>query len=473
MSAEFNYDLICVGSGPAGQRAAVQAAKLGKRVAVVEKQKAIGGVCLQTGTIPSKTFREAVRRLCRELGCDAGLGFAPKRKPSMEQLMRRVDNVIHREEDVQIDQMHRNDINVILGTASFDSPNSVLVETAEGSRSLTSRYFLVATGSRPADPRGVESDGRTVVTSDAIVKMPQLPRTMAVVGAGVIGTEYATMFSTLGVEVTVVDMRDRLMPFLDHEISDELMYQMRQKEVTFRMGEAVKCISILDEPRRQGMIELESGKRIVADVVLYCVGRQACSDGLNLGVFDIEPDKRGKISVDENYQTSAANVYAAGDVIGFPALAATSAEQGRRAACHMFGANSETLTANFPIGIYAIPEISMVGKTEEQLTEEKVPYEVGVARYREIARGQILGDDSGVLKMIFHRETGQLLSVHAIGTGVTELIHVGQAVMTLGGGIEYFTENVFNYPTLAECYKVAALNAANKLKRVRRIAPAA
>lgn len=468
MSEQFDYDLICIGSGPAGQKAAIQAAKIGKRVAIIEKRRIVGGVCLETGTIPSKTFREAVRSFSDQLDFDAGLGFSPKSKPSITQLLGRVNQVIQRETEIQQNQLQRNDVNIILGTARFEGPHEISVACEEGTRTITSEHILIGVGTRAAKPRGVEPDGKTVIVADGIMELTELPKSVAIVGAGVIGSEYGSMFANLGVEVTVIDKQNRVMGFLDEEITEELTHQLRLKNVTFRMGEAVDRIEITEAPTRQGVVILESGKHIVADLVLFSAGRQGATDSLNLESIGIEADERGRLKVNDYYQTDVPHIYAAGDVVGFPALAATSAEQGRIAACHMYGAEVGPMSAHFPFGIYSIPEISMVGETEQSLTEKKIPYETGIARYREIARGQILGDDSGLFKMIFHRDTNQLLGVHAIGTGATELIHVGQAVLGLGGGLDYFIDTVFNYPTLAECYKVAALNAANKLQRSRK-----
>ena len=310
----------------------------------------------------------------------------------------------------------------------------------------------------------MKADGRTVILSDHVQELEKLPRTMVVVGGGVIGIEYASMFAALGVQVTVVDKRPRPLEFIDQEIVDELIHQMRKNDVTFRGGEAVRSIEIGEGPPRRGVIQLESGKHVVADVILFSVGRIGATDALDLEAAGLAADDRGRLKVDERFRTAVPHIYAAGDVIGYPALAATSSEQGRLAACHMFGLGAEPMSAHFPIGVYAIPEISMVGATEEELTRARVPYETGIARFREIARGQIMGDDSGLFKMIFHREDGRLLGAHCIGTGATELIHIGQAVLALGGGLDYFLKTVFNYPTLAECYKVAAFNAANKLQ---------
>lgn len=461
----FDFDLVCIGSGPAGQRAATQAAKLGKRVALIERRQCLGGVCVETGTIPSKTLREAVRSFGAAAALDAGLRLARRPRPTIGQLLDRVEHVIARETDVLADQLQRNDVAVLAGTASFHDLHTLLIRTGDTTRTVTAEFVLIAVGTQPADPPDVGADGRTIITSDGITTLAQLPRSLAVVGAGVIGIEYASMFAALGIEVTVVDKRTRPLEFLDGEIADELLYQMRQRRVVFRLGEAVAGISVLDGAHPQGALELESGKRIVADMILFSAGRVGATGDLDLTKAGLAADQRGRLAVDEQFRTAAPNIFAAGDVIGFPALAATSAEQGRLAACHMFGVEARTLASHFPIGVYSIPEISMAGETEEQLTAKRVPYEVGIARYREIARGQIVGDDTGMIKIIVHREARALLGVHAIGTAATELIHVGQAVLALGGGLDYFLDTVFNYPTFAECYKVAALNAANKLRR--------
>lgn len=467
MSSTYDFDLVCIGSGPAGQRAAIQAAKLNKKVAVIEKQRCIGGVCIETGTIPSKTFREAVRRYYSRPGFDQGEYFRARSRPTMEQLLEHVGRVVQRETEVVQEALARNDVALVRGRASFVDPHTLRIETESGSRTITGEHILIAVGTRPSQPRNIEADGQTVILSDDVLELKNLPRTMAVVGGGVIGIEYASMFASLGLQVTVIDKRPRVLEFVDGEIVDELVHQMRKSDVTFRCGEAVERIQIVDGPPRRGLIELESGKHVVADLVLFSVGRIGATDRLNLDAVGLQPDDRGRIVVNGHLQTTVPHIYAAGDVIGYPALAATSSEQGRLAACHMFGFDAEPMASHFPIGIYAIPEISMVGATEEELTRNKVPYETGIARFKEIARGQILGDDTGMFKMIFHRDTGRLLGAHCIGTGATELIHVGQAVLALGGGLDYFLKTVFNYPTLAECYKVAAFNAANKLQIVR------
>jgi NAD(P) transhydrogenase len=461
MTDSYDYDLVCIGSGPAGQRGAVQAAKLGHRVAIVERRTTLGGICVATGTIPSKTFREAVLSLMAAAGSPA-LG-RPVTRPSAPQLLARVDEVVSREGSVIANQLTRNGVDVFCGDASFVDAHRIRVAAFDGWREITTANVLIASGTRALPPSGVASDGETVITSDEIGSLKRLPKSLAVVGAGVIGIEYASMFAALGVEVTVVDRRDRPLEFIDAEIVDELIHQMRKRNVSFRFGEAVEKLEVIEGPPRRAALQLESGKRIVTDMALFSVGRTGATNGLGLENTGVVPDERGRIVVDAQFRTSTPNIFAAGDVIGYPSLAATSSEQGRLAACHALGVPAPPMAAHFPIGIYAVPEISMVGAPEHELTKAKVPYEVGVARYREIARGQILGDDSGFFKMLFHRDDRRLLGVHIIGTGATELLHIGQAVLGLGAGLDYFLTTVFNYPTLAECYKVAALNAANKL----------
>ncbi len=465
MPTTYDFDLICLGSGPAGQRAAVQAAKLGRRAAVVEKQRIVGGVCLETGTIPSKTFREAVLSFAAASSVLEGGVLRPDVRPTAEQLLARVNAVVRRECGVVEDQLQRNDVAVIRGAASFLDPHTILVASGDISRRVTADRIVVAVGTGPGLVRGASDLDGLAITSDEIMCLRRLPRTMVVVGAGIIGIEYASMFAALGVEVTIIDRRERPLEFLDREIVDELVHQMRKRRTTFRLGEAVERVEVQgghDAAPRACLI-LESGKRITAELALFSVGRHGATDRLNLAAAGLDADDRGRLAVDADFRTRVPHIYAAGDVIGFPSLAATSAEQGRLAACHAFGVASRRMAPHFPVGIYAVPEISMVGAPEHELTQQRVPYETGVARYREIARGQILGDDSGFFKMIFHRDDRRLLGVHAMGTGATELIHVGQAVLALGGGLDYFLDTVFNYPTLAECYKVAALNAANKL----------
>jgi NAD(P) transhydrogenase len=460
----YDFDLLCIGSGPAGQRAAVQAAKLGKRAAVVEKTRILGGVCLECGTIPSKTFREAALFFGSIGGrFDVRPGGRPESRPTAEHLLARVGEVVAREADVVEHQIQRNDVVILRGVAAFSGPHTVTVTSGSNVRTVTAENILIAVGTSAIPPDGVELDGEVILTSDTITSLARVPKTLAVVGGGVIGMEYASIFASIGVEVTVIEKRDRPLEFLDREIIEELMHQMRNRNVTFRLGEAVERLGVMAGPPKRAEILLASGKRIVSDMVLFSIGRHGATDRLNLETAGLAADERGRLAVNDEFRTSVPHIFAAGDVIGYPALAATSSEQGRLVARYAFGVQCVPMPKHFPIGIYAVPEISTVGATEEELTKQKVPYETGVARYREIARGQILGDDTGLLKMLFHRETRKLLGVHVIGTLATELVHIGQSVYALGGGLDYFLDTVFNYPTLAECYKVAALDASNKL----------
>jgi NAD(P) transhydrogenase len=465
-SGAYDFDLLCIGSGPAGQRAAIQAAKLGKHVAVIERRCLLGGVCVETGTIPSKTFREAVLSfLCAAHHVEQHLGNHFDSRPTAAQLLVRVADVTKREVEVVANQLRRNDVALIQGEASFKDAHTVTVTSEQESRIVTAANILIAAGTVPARPDGVPVDGEVILTSDDMVNLTRLPKTMVVIGGGIIGVEYASMLAALHINVTLVDKRTRLLEFLDAEIVEELMHQMRNRNVTFRLGEAVERLELTGDEPRHAVITLESGKRIVSESVLYSVGRVGAADRLNLAAAGLTADKRGRLSVDAQFRTAIPHIFAAGDIIGYPSLASTSASQGRQVACYAFGAEVAPLPDHLPVGIYAIPEMSMAGPPEHVLTEQRVPYETGIARYREIARGQILGDDSGLVKLLFHRDDRRLLGVHAIGTGATELIHIGQAVLDLNGGLEYFLRAVFNYPTFAECYKVAALDAFNKLSR--------
>lgn len=466
-SKNQTYDLVVIGSGPAGQSAAIQASKLNKRVAIIEKHRRVGGVCTFTGTIPSKTLREAIIETVGPARLGGG-EWHLTRRPEMSELLERVQQVMRSEASVVRDSLARNDIEVIEAEASFLDRNRIRLNDDHGGRTIESDKILIACGTVAASPPTGPSDGRRIITSDDITSLEDLPSSLAVVGGGVIGVEYASIFATAGVQVTLVDRRERLLDFVDREIVDELMHQMRNFDVTFRLGEAVARVEIFEHGNKTEVdLELESGKRIVSDAVLFSIGRTPVTEPLQLPTAGVEIDAKGRIPVDESFRTNVENIYAAGDVVGFPALAATSSEQGRIAACRMFGVEVSDFDRVYPYGIYAIPEISMCGETEEQLTRDRIPYEIGVARYRETARGQIMGDDSGMFKMIFHRETRKLLGVHCIGTHATELIHIGQAVIALDGDLDYFLNAVFNYPTLAEVYKIAAHNAANRLRHVR------
>jgi len=456
------YDLIVIGSGPGGQRAAIQGAKAGKRVAVVEKQAAIGGVCINTGTIPSKTMREAVLHLSGFYSKTFyGSNYNVKENVTMADLNFRVQHVIENEVAVTQDQLKRNGVDVIHGFGKFIDAHHLRVENGDGYTELEGQYFVIATGTKPAINPKVPINGRTIINSDQILTMPQIPRTLIVVGGGVIGVEYACMFATLGVRVIIVEKRPRLLEFADTEMVEALTYHMRDHRATLRLNEEVESVEEL--PDGKVAANLVSKKRINGDALLYAVGRQGNVDKLDLTAAGIESDDRGRIKVDADYRTRQAHIFAVGDVIGFPSLASVSMEQGRIAAAHAFGLQVQTDPASYPYGIYTIPQISFIGKTEEQLTDADVPYEVGVAYYREIARGQISGHTDGRLKLLFHRETLELLGVHIFGEDAAELLHIGQAVFKLKGKITYFINTVFNYPTLAECYKTAAFNGLNRL----------
>jgi len=468
----YDFDLLVIGSGPAGQKAAIQAAKLHKRVAIVEKQRAVGGVCINSGTIPSKTLREAVLFLTgmtqRSMYGDS---YRVQAEVTMGDLFFRTQSVVQRESDVVHDQLARNHVRILNGAASFADPHTVLVDEHDGTRrQVTAERIVIAVGTAPARPKTVDFNERTVIDSDGILHLEKVPDALLVVGAGVIGIEYASMFAALGTRVTVVEARPQLLDFCDSEVVEALRYHLRDLNVVFRLNEEVVGV---DEHDGGTISHLKSGKRILADTVLYSAGRQGATDGLELGNVGIEADARGRISVDEHYRTSVEHIYAVGDVIGFPSLAATSMEQGRLASAHACGIDVRPISDALPIGIYTIPEISFIGSTEEQLTQEQTPYEVGISRYRELARGAILGDAYGLLKLLVASDDRKLLGVHAFGTTATELVHIGQTVMGFGGTVDYLVEAVFNYPTLAEGYKVAALDATNKLRAISTITASA
>jgi NAD(P) transhydrogenase len=464
-----HYDLVVIGSGPAGQKAAIQAAKIGKRVCIIEKNSALGGAGINTGTIPSKALREAVLYLTgtnkRSL---FGENFRPKRDITIEDLTYVSQQVIHNELAVIREQFDRNGVDLLWGAANFEGPKFIQVQKSDTTEMLSGDYFVICTGTRPATPISVPFNDCTIFTSDGLLKLKTLPKSIIIVGGGVIGVEYACMLGALGTRVILVEGRAELLDFLDHEIVESLQYQMRQTGITLRLGEKVAKIEEIDSPTNHGqrLVQalLESGKLLQAQCLLYAVGRQGTTKALGLENVGLTPDDRERLKVNSSYQTEVPHIYAAGDVIGFPALASTAMEQGRLAVCHAFGMKTQSLPELFPYGIYAIPEISMVGKTEKQLTDGNIPYEAGIAHYKEVARGQLLGDSSGMLKLLIHQDTHQILGVHAIGTGATELIHIGQAVLAFAGTAEYFINNVFNYPTLAETYKVAAFNGLNKLR---------
>jgi len=464
MGSTQEYDLVVIGSGPGGQKAAIAAAKLGKSVAVVERGLMLGGVCVNTGTIPSKTLREAVVYLTGMNQRDLyGASYRVKEKITPADLLARTQHVISREIDVVRTQLMRNGIELYVGHARFLDAHTIDIDDPNRPERVTvsGRYVVIATGTKPARPAGVEFDENRVLDSDGILDLKTIPNSMVVVGAGVIGIEYASMFAALGTKVTVVEKRVNILEFCDPEIIEALKFHLRDLAVTFRCGEEVTAV---DVGSAGTITTLASGKQIPAETVMYSAGRQGQTDLLDLQNAGLEADSRGRIFVDDNYQTKVDHIYAVGDVIGFPALAATSMDQGRLAAYHAFGEPCKAMAELQPIGIYSIPEVSYVGATEVELTAESVPYEVGVSRYRELARGQIAGDSYGMLKLLVSTEDLRLLGVHIFGTNATEMVHIGQAVMGCQGTIEYLVDAVFNYPTFSEAYKVAALDVMNKLR---------
>jgi NAD(P) transhydrogenase len=459
----MELDLLVIGSGPSGQKAAIQAAKLGKRVAVAERRERLGGVSIHTGTIPSKTLREAVLEQLAQRPLDV---LDPTRveeteQRTLEQLMDRTARVVAAETAVVREQFRRNRVGLLPGQASFDDANTVRIEDSD--EPIRARRIVIASGTRPARPPSVEFDDRTVIDSDGLLKLAhRVPRSMTVVGAGVIGVEYASMFGALGTKVTVVDKRDRVLPFLDGEIGEAFQYLLRRANVTFRMRESVAGVE-LDSDARGPKICLESGKELVSETVLYATGRQGDTEALQLDRAGLAADARGRIPVDDKHRTAVPHIFAVGDVSG-GGLAATAMEQGRIAALHAFDEPIETLPELVPTGVYAIPEIAMVGQTEEQLTDDAVPYVTGIARWCELARGLMTGDEDGLLKLLVSPGDRSLLGVHVIGTGATDLVHIGQAVMGGAATIDFLVTAVFNYPTFAESYKVAALDASNRIR---------
>ena len=459
----MKYDLVVIGSGPAGFSAATTAAKLGKNVAMIERKvSSLGGACLHTGTIPSKTMREAILHLTGYRQRDVyGEQYRHKRRITMEELHRKLDQVTRNELAVIEQQLDDTGVTVYTGHAEFVDPHAIMVHRQDGEIRLEADRFLLAPGSRPRRPEHIEFDGTRVFDSDQLLQLKTIPRSMVVVGGGVIGIEYGIMFAALGTKVTLIDGHERLLPFCDREVVDALLYHARTVGMTLRLGEAVARVAKTSSGPM--VVELESRKRVVTDTVLFSVGRVSETDKLNLPAAGIETDSRGRISrIADSFQTDVPHIYASGDVVGFPALASTAILQGRQAVCQMFDQPCPHEGA-IPYGLFTIPEISLVGKTEEELTAERIPYEVGHANFNMTARGQIIGDQVGMLKLLFHRETRKLLGVHCIGESATEIIHIGQAVIAFDGTIDYFVSTVFNYPTMAECYKLAAIDGLDRL----------
>ncbi len=456
--------MVVIGSGPAGRRAAIQAAKLGRNVLVVERGGRVGGVSVHTGTIPSKTLRETALNLSgwRERGF-YGRSYRVKQDITADDLRKRLHVTLGHEVEVLEHQFARNQVTTLRGKARFVDPHKVEVEGEEGECfTFSADTFLIAVGTIPFRPDYIPFDGMSVFDSDEILDLPRLPRSIAVIGAGVIGVEYATIFSALDVHVTLIEPRETMLDFIDRELMEDFTYQLRDRGMVMRFGKKVEKVT---RPSGGGCeIELEGGRKVRSDMLLFAAGRMGATAALNLSACGLESDHRGRLKVNpETLQTAVPHIYAAGDVIGFPSLASTSMEQGRIAACHALAAPAHEPPEFFPYGIYSVPEMSTVGMTEEEIVERGIAYESGIARFRETSRGHIMGLDKGMLKMLFSLKTRRLLGCHIVGEGATELIHIGQAVLNLKGTLDYFVENTFNYPTLAEAYKIAALDAWNRM----------
>jgi len=466
----MDLDLLVIGSGPGGQRAAIQAAKLGKRVAVVERRERVGGVSIHTGTVPSKTLRQAILEDIAGRALDVPDPLHPDRyeAAAIQYLHDRTARVVADETAVVREQFRRNGVGLLIGDAAFVESHAVVIRDDSeeiADTVVTAEKIVIAVGTRPARPAGVDFDERRVIDSDGILRLEHpVPRTMTVVGAGVIGVEYTSMFAAAGTRVTLVDARSLLLPYVDREIAIALRYLLRKRNVTFRFNEEVTSVE------RDGdhvITHLKSGKQILSHTLLYATGRQGATEGLELAKAGLEADRRGRIPVDGDYRTPVEHIYAVGDVAGPPGLAATSMEQGRIAALHAFGEPVTHLPDLVPIGIYAIPEISYVGRTEEELTDAAVPYVVGIAWWRELAKALMMREDDGLLKILVSPADRSLLGVHVIGSQATDLVHIGQALMGRPNALDFLVSAVFNYPTLAEAYKVAGLDAMNRLRDLR------
>ena len=457
------YDLVIIGSGPAGRTAAIQAGKLKRKVLVVDRKDRLGGVSIHTGTIPSKTLRETVLNLSgwRERSF-YGRSYRVKDEIGASDLRDRLEKTLDYEVDVLEHQFNRNHVETLHGVARFLSKTEIEVTTDTGEiAQVTSKKFLIATGTKTYRPDNVPFNGTNILDSDEFLEMSQIPRSLIVVGAGVIGVEYATMFSALDVKVTLIEPRETFLDFIDRTLIQEFTHEIRENGVDLRLGSAVANI---EDKGDHVQLELENGRQVQAEMLLFAAGRIGATEKLGMEAVGLELDHRGRFSVDrKTYQTDVPNIYAAGDVIGHPSLASTSLQQGRVAACHALNTPSLPESPWFPYGIYSVPEISTCGMSEEDIQKRNIPYEVGVARFRETSRGNIMGLEHGMLKMLFSLKTRRVLGVQIVGEGATELIHIAQAVLNLKGTVDYFVQNTFNYPTLAEAYKIAGLDAFNRM----------
>ncbi len=462
--AVYNYDVVVIGSGPAGEGAAMNAAKHGLHVAVVEEQETVGGNCTHKGTIPSKALRHSVKQIIEFNTNPMFRDIGEPRWFSFPKVLKRAEKVMSNQVMLRTNFYARNRVDVYFGRAEFEDQNTVIVQSdTKGKETLKAKNIIMATGSRPYCPADIDFNHPRIYNSDTILKLSHTPRTLIIYGAGVIGSEYCSIFSGLGVKVDLIDTQDRLLSFLDGEISDALSYHLRNSAVKIRHNEEYESVVGDDH----GVIlNLKSGKRIRADAFLWCNGRTGNTDNMNIEATGLVPNSRGQLQVDTNYKTAVENIYAVGDVIGWPSLASAALDQGRSAAADLVGSDYFRYINEVPTGIYTIPEISSLGKTEEELTRDKVPYEVGQAFFKDTARAQISGQPVGMLKILFHRETLAILGIHCFGDQASEIVHIGQVVMRQEGEantLKYFVNTTFNYPTMAEAYRVATLNGMNRL----------
>lgn len=462
MSA-FDYDVLVIGTGPAGEGAAMMATKHGKRVAIIDERPVVGGNCTHMGTIPSKTLRHAVKQI---MDYNNNPMFREVSEPKYFKYPNVLDaarRVIDKQVALRAKFYARNRVNVIHGRAEFAGPNSLQIHDENGIETVTATEIVIATGSRPYQPADVDFEHPRVYNSDSILSMSHTPRSMIIYGAGVIGSEYASIFNGLGVKVDLIDTRDRLLSFLDDEISDALSYHLRDRGVLIRHNEEYERV---EADERSVTMHLKSGKRLKADALLWCNGRTGNTDSLALDRVELKANSRGQLEVDQSYRTAVDGIYAVGDVIGWPSLASASYDQGRNVASALLDRPDTKFIDEVPTGIYTIPEISSLGRTEKELTEDKVPYEVGQSFFKDLARAQITGEAVGMLKILFHRDTQEILGIHCFGDQASEIVHIGQAIMKQEGpanNLNYFVNTTFNYPTMAEAYRVAALNGLNRL----------
>ncbi len=459
MNSPWDFDVIVIGSGPGGSSAAIEAAKLGKRVALVERKEDLGGIWAHAGTITSKLLRRAIANI-RATGRVVGIeGKDLAARFSMTDLVEQVDKVVAQEIQAVSWRLARSHVTLFSGLGAFLDPHRIVVTSDFDTRELSAEYFVIATGSTPRRPQDIPFNGVSVLDEGEILGLKAMPGSLLVVGAGIIGLEYANMFAALGIRTTVVDRHKRVLEFVDRELVERLIESLQELGVSLRLGKTVQTVR--QDPERV-VAELAGGERLAADCALFCVGRIGNTERLNLGALGIVTSEEGLLSHDDHFRTSTPHVYAVGDVVGFPALASTAMMQGRVAAAHLAG-QPDQARRRIPHALFTIPEMAMIGMTEEQLRADKVRYEVGRARYYDTVTGQLIDDSHGVIKLLFCPDSKEILGIHCIGSSSADIIHIGQAVMELNGTLDYFKDAVFNLPSLAESYRLAALDGLKKV----------